>query len=169
MSMKAREMADKGGVTLEAELGQIGGVEDDISVDEENAYLADVNKAVEFCRLVKPDLFAPAIGTAHGIYKGEPKIAYDRIEEITKQTGIPIALHGGTGLSDPVFRKCIELGCSKINISTMLKHGFIDGFLEYREKNTGDYEPIKYLQYQFDFVMKDMHQIISLFGGSGKA
>ena len=169
MSIQAREKADQGGVTLEAELGQIGGVEDDISVDEEDAHLADVNKAVEFCKLVKPDLFAPAIGTAHGIYKGEPKIAYDRIEEISNRTKVPIALHGGTGLSDDVFKKCIALGCAKINISTMLKHGFIDGFMEYREKNPGDYEPIKYLQFQFDFVRKDMRQIISLFGGSGKA
>jgi len=169
MSMKAREMADKGEVTLEAELGQIGGVEDDISVDEKDAYLAEVNKSLEYCELVKPDLFAPAIGTAHGVYKGEPKIAYDRIEEISKSSKIPIALHGGTGLSDEVFKKCIALGCAKVNISTMLKHGFIDGFMEYQANNPRDYEPIKYLQYQFDFVMKDMREIISLFGGNGKA
>lgn len=169
LSMKAREMANAGKVTLEAELGQIGGVEDDISVDEKDAHLADVDKSIEFCELVKPDLFAPAIGTAHGVYKGEPKIAYDRIEKISKLTKIPIALHGGTGLSDEVFKKCISLGCAKVNISTMLKHGFIDSFLEYKEKNPGDYEPIKFLQYQFDYVKKDMNQIISLFGGAGKA
>jgi len=169
MSVKARELADQGGVTLEAELGQIGGVEDDISVDEKDAHLADVSKAVEFCETVKPDLFAPAIGTAHGVYKGEPKIAYDRIDEISKRSKIPIALHGGTGLADDVFKKCIALGCAKVNISTMLKHGFIDSFIGYRENNPDDYEPIKFLQHQFDYVRKDMEKIIRLFGGAGKA
>lgn len=169
ISQKVREIANAGGVTLEAELGQIGGVEDDMVVAEEDAHLADVGKSIEFCEAVQPDLFAPAIGTAHGMYKGQPKIAYDRIEAISKKTGIPIALHGGTGLADDVFRKCISLGCAKINISTMLKHGFINSFLEYGEKNPQDYEPLKYLGYQFDYIKRDMHTIISLFGGTGKA
>lgn len=169
MSMEARNLANTGGVSLEAELGQIGGVEDDISVDEKDAHLADVAKAIEFCEQVKPDLFAPAIGTAHGVYKGEPKIAYDRIEEISQKTGIPIALHGGTGLADDVFRKCISLGCAKVNISTMLKHGFINSFVEYNRDNPTDFEPLKYLNHQFEYVSKDMRQIISLFGGAGKA
>lgn len=169
LSIKARELADRGGVTLEAELGQIGGVEDDISVSEEDAHLADVDKAVEFCEKVKPDLFAPAIGTAHGVYKGEPKIAYDRIEEISHRTHIPIALHGGTGLADEVFRKCIGLGCAKVNISTMLKRSFIDSFVGYKMEHPDDYEPIKYLSYQLETVKGEMHQMIELFGGSGKA
>jgi fructose-bisphosphate aldolase class II/tagatose 1,6-diphosphate aldolase GatY/KbaY len=169
LSVEAREMATRGGVSLEAELGQIGGVEDDISIDEKDAHLADVSKAIEFCDKVSPDLFAPAIGTAHGVYKGEPKIAYDRIDEISKKTGIPIALHGGTGLTDDVFRKCIALGCSKVNISTMLKHGFIKSFIGYNEANPNDYEPIKYLSHQFEYISKDMKKIMTLFGASGKA
>ncbi len=169
ISQKVREIANAGGVTLEAELGQIGGVEDDMVVDEEDAHLADVDKSIAFCDAVQPDLFAPAIGTAHGMYKGQPKIAYDRIEAISQKTGIPIALHGGTGLSDDTFKKCIALGCAKINISTMLKHGFIDSFLEYRAQNPEDYEPLRYLGHQFEYIKKDMYKIISLFGGAGKA
>lgn len=153
-------------VSVEAELGQIGGVEEDITGE---AYLADVGKAVEFCKLVAVDLFAPAIGTAHGYYKGEPKIAFDRLERIAKETGVPIALHGGTGLSDEVFRRCMALGCAKINISTMLKHTYIDSFLEHRQSHPDDYEPLKYLGAQLDKLRKDVKPLLELFGSSGKA
>ncbi len=169
MSFKARELADRAGVTLEAELGQIGGVEDDMSVADEDAHLADVEKSIAFCKQVRPDLFAPAIGTAHGVYRGEPKIAYDRIEQIANETQIAIALHGGTGLADDVFKKCISLGCAKINISTMLKHDYIDGFIDYRKQQPTDYEPIKFIQHQMDHMILNIEKIIKLFGSAGKA
>ncbi len=153
-------------ISVEAELGQIGGVEEDITGE---AYLADVGKAVEFCKAVSVDLFAPAIGTAHGYYKGEPKIAFDRLERIAKETGVPIALHGGTGLSDEVFRRCISLGCAKINISTMLKHTFIDSFLEHRTAHPDDYEPLKYLGTQLEKLRRDVKPLLELFGSTGKA
>jgi fructose/tagatose bisphosphate aldolase len=103
-------------------LGAIVGVEDDIHVKEQDAHLADPEQAEQFCKELQLDCFAPAIGTAHGVYKGEPKVAFELVDLIFRRTGVPLALHGGTGLSDDVFHKCIRLGCAKVNISTQLKY-----------------------------------------------
>ena len=83
------------GVSVEGELGTIGGVEDDISVDEENASLAKPEEAIRFYEETGVDCLAIAVGTAHGMYKGEPKIHYDIIEKVAKAIPVPIVLHAG--------------------------------------------------------------------------
>jgi ketose-bisphosphate aldolase len=162
------EMARPKDVTVEAELGAIVGVEDDIHVKEQDSHLADPRQALEFCTRVPLDCFAPAIGTAHGIYKGEPEIAYHVLEEVATSTGVPIALHGGTGLSDEVFRRCIALGCAKVNISTQIKYAFIDGFVGYHNAHNTQYDPLKVLQAQFDEMKRAIAGNIKLFGSAGK-
>jgi ketose-bisphosphate aldolase len=169
LSRQVVEMARSRNVTVEAELGAIVGVEDDIHVKEQDSHLADSAQAVEFCAKVKPDCFAPAMGTAHGIYKGEPKIAYHILEKVAATTRVPIALHGGTGLSDDVFRRCIALGCAKVNISTQIKYAFIDGFIAYHNSHNTQYDPLKVIQAQFDEMKKGIAGNIKLFGGAGKA
>jgi ketose-bisphosphate aldolase len=169
LSRRVVEMARPKNVTVEAELGAIVGVEDDIHVKEQDSHLADPKQAIEFCACVKPDCFAPAIGTAHGIYKGEPKIAYHVLEEVARATRIPIALHGGTGLSDDVFKRCISLGCAKVNISTQIKYAFIDGFIAYHNAHSAQYDPLKVIKAQFDEMKKGIVDNIRLFGGAGKA
>jgi ketose-bisphosphate aldolase len=169
LTAKVVEMAKPYGVSVEAELGEIGGVEDDIAVDEEDAHLADPEKAIQFCRELDIDCFAPAIGTAHGLYKGEPNISFDRLETIAKSTHVPLALHGGTGLSDKVFLRCIDLGCSKINISTQLKHLFIDGFVNYHLENKQEYNPLKVIDAQFESMKKGVLEKIRLFKSQDKA
>jgi len=169
LSRQVVEMARQRNVTVEAELGAIVGVEDDIHVKEQDAHLADPEQAIRFCTEVEPDCFAPAIGTAHGVYKGEPKIAYDRLEEIAGKTSIPIALHGGTGLADEVFKKCISLGCAKVNISTQLKYAFIDGFVEYHNAHDTQYNPLKVIEAQYDALIAGIIGNINLFGSAGKA
>lgn len=168
MTRQVMEMAGAAGVDVEAELGEIGGVEDEKSVSDEDAYLADPEKAVAFCRNLPLAVFAPAIGTAHGVYKGEPKIAFDRLEEIARRTGVPIALHGGTGLSDQVFKKCISLGCAKVNISTQLKHTFLDSIVEYHSIHNQEYDPLKALAAQFDRIKNETAEKIELFGSAGR-
>ena len=163
------EMARPKDVTVEAELGAIVGVEDDIHVKEQDAHLADSEQAIKFCAEVKPDCFAPAIGTAHGVYKGEPKIAYDLLKEIAAKTAVPIALHGGTGLADEVFKKCISLGCTKVNISTQLKYAFIDGFVAYHNVNNTEYNPLKVIDAQLHQLQAGIVEKIKLFGSAGKA
>ena len=168
MTRQVLEMAEPAGVSVEAEMGQIVGVEDDIFVSEHDAHLAKPDEAVRFCEGLNLAAFAPAIGTAHGVYKGEPKIDYDSIEEISKRTGIPIALHGGTGLADEVFRKAISLGCAKVNISTAIKYAFIDGFVDYHLENK-KYEPLKPLEAQYTRICELVAGNIRLFGSEGKA
>jgi len=169
LSRQVVQMARPKDVTVEAELGAIVGVEDDIHVKEQQAHLADPEQAIKFCAEVKPDCFAPAIGTAHGVYKGEPKIAYDRLEEIAIKTKVPIALHGGTGLGDEVFKKCILLGCAKVNISTQLKYAFIDGFVAYHEAHNTEYNPLKVIDAQLHQLKAGIIEKIKLFGSAGKA
>ena len=165
---KVVEMADAVGVSVEAEMGEIGGVEEDIVVADEDAHLADPNKAIAFCKEVKLACFAPAIGTAHGVYKGEPKLDFGRLKTIAKETGVPIALHGGTGLAKEVFKKCISLGCAKVNISTQIKYAFIDGFVDYHNEHK-EYEPLKPLGAQFERIKTEVAEKIKLFGSAGKA
>ena len=169
LSRQVVKMARPKNITVEAELGAIVGVEDDIHVKEQDAHLADPAQAIRFCREVEPDCFAPAIGTAHGIYKGEPRIAYDLLEDIAAKTKIPIALHGGTGLADDVFKKCISLGCVKVNISTQLKYAFIDGFVDYHNSHNTQYDPLKIIDAQFHRLKEGIIEKIKLFGSALKA
>ena len=161
-------MARPKNVSVEAELGAIVGVEDDIHVKEQEAHLADPDQAEEFCRLAAVDCFAPAIGTAHGLYAGVPQIAFHLIEEIAGRTGVPLALHGGTGLSDEVFHRCIALGCAKVNISTQLKYAHIDGFVDYHRQHQ-KYDPLKPLAAQYEAVKQAVIDHIKRFGSEGKA
>lgn len=166
----AYDVATSGGVGLEAEIGAIGGTEDDKFVSEDDAILANVDECIEFCQNF-PELavFAPAIGTAHGVYKGEPKIAYDRLKEITTVVDIPIALHGGTGLTSDQFSRCISSGCAKVNISTMHKLQFIEGFTALKVEKPTLGEPIPFISAQYDLMKKGVKEMISLFGSEGKA
>ncbi|HEY8519122.1 MAG TPA: class II fructose-bisphosphate aldolase [Gammaproteobacteria bacterium] len=166
-SRKVVQMASARNVGVEAEIGQIHGVEDDMVVTE--SYLTDPNEAEKFCRELDLAAFAAAVGTAHGYYKGEPKVAFDLIAEINRRTQVPMALHGGTGLSDEVIQRCIKLGCAKINISTNLKHVFIDSFVQYHEQNPKDYEPLRVLRAQYDALKELFKEKIEQFGGAGRA
>ena len=162
-------MARPRGITVEAEMGAIVGVEDDIHVKEQDAHLADPDEAERFCQEAAVDCFAPAVGTAHGVYKGEPKIAFDLIEQIALRTGLPLALHGGTGLTAEVFKRCIELGCAKVNMSTQLKYAHIDGFVQHFNENPSQYNPLKNLGAQYERLKEAVIEDIRLFGSAGKA
>jgi len=169
LTQQVVEMAGPKNITVEAEMGAIVGVEDDIHVKQQDAHLADAEEAERFCAQVSLDCFAPAIGTAHGVYKGEPKIAFDRLQEIARRVGLPLALHGGTGLSDEIFLRCISLGCAKVNISTQLKYAHIDGFVEYYRSHNLQYNPLKNLAAQYGTLKEGIIKNIRLFGSAGKA
>lgn len=168
MTQKVIDMAHAEGVSVEAELGRIVGVEDDLTVEGEDAHLADPDEAVDFCERLRLDCFAPAIGTAHGLYKGEPKISFERLSEISRRTSTPLALHGGTGLSDDVFRRCILLGCAKVNISTQLKHTFIDAFVGHHQAHADQYDPLKVLGAQHSQLVGDITANLKRFDSVGK-
>lgn len=168
LTRQVLELAVPEDVSVEAELGAIVGVEDDLHVKEQDAHLADPDQSGKFCDELAVDCFAPAIGTAHGVYSGEPKVSYDLIKTIAKRTGLPLALHGGTGLSDEVFHKCIALGCAKVNISTQLKYAHINGFVDYHNLHQV-YNPLKPLQAQYECLKNAVTENIKLFGSGGKA
>lgn len=168
LSRTVVEMAKPENVSVEAELGAIGSVEDDISGTDQDARLADPKKAELFCRELPLDCFAPAIGTAHGLYMGEPRIAFDLLRQIAESISVPLALHGGTGLSVDVFKRCISLGCAKVNISTQLKHTLIDAFISYHNANPTEYNPLKELGAQYDKLKEDVSEKIKLFGSAGR-
>jgi len=170
LSKQVQEIADKHGVGLEAELGQILGVEDDMVVSEdEGSRLTEPEDAERFTRELDLAAFAAAVGTAHGYYKGEPKVGFDRIREINSRTGVPMALHGGTGLDEQTIARCIAGGCAKINISTNLKHVFVESFTGFHRDNPKDFEPLHLIDAQYQACKALFKSKIAEFGGSGRA
>jgi ketose-bisphosphate aldolase len=168
LSKRVRGIAEKYGVGMEAELGQIMGVEDDMHVAEEDSVLTDPEDAKRFCDALDLSAFACAVGTAHGYYKGEPKVDFDRIKRINELTGTPMALHGGTGLSDETFAKAIARGSAKINISTNLKHVFVQSFVDYHTAKPNDFEPLRLIDAQYQACKAMFAGFIDKFGGKDR-
>lgn len=137
------EVARAFGVSVEGELGLLGGKEDDIIVDEDDARLTDPDEAVRFVEATGIDVFAPAVGTAHGFYQGEPEIDFARLTEISSRLSVPVALHGSSGLSDEVIGKAIECGAKKINVGTDLKWAYTHSLREFLVNNPTEHEPRK--------------------------
>jgi ketose-bisphosphate aldolase len=118
------------GASVEGEIEAITGVEDDIGSDQE-AERQSLPVALEFIGATGIDVFAPAIGNAHGVYRAEPKLDAQRVSDIVAAQPIPIALHGGTGMTDAQFTDLIARGCAKVNISTALKVTFMQANLAF--------------------------------------
>jgi fructose-bisphosphate aldolase class II len=117
------------GADVEGEIEAITGVEDDHGSDAEAARQS-LEVSLDFIRRTGVDVFAPAIGNAHGVYKHEPVLDFQRVSDIVAAHPIPIALHGGSGLTDEQFRDLIARGCAKVNISTALKMTYMQSTLE---------------------------------------
>ncbi len=164
-----------GNISVEGELGTVGGVEDQIKVAEDEAQLANPEQAVKFVQETGLDVFAPAIGTAHGVYKtANPKIDFDRLARINRLLnggGIktPLVVHGGTGLPEDYIRKLIEAGGSKFNVSTELKHALIDAAWAYLETNRQEYDSGKMDVAVRDSIRKVVGRWIDTLGSAGKA
>lgn len=169
MSRRVVAMAAKKGLYVEAEIGQIMGVEDDMVVAEDESHLTNPAEAERFCKELDLAAFAAAIGSAHGYYKGVPKIAFDLIKNINGRTNTPMALHGGTGLDEATIKRCIELGCAKINISTNLKHVFVESFVDYHTANPKDFEPLRLIDAQYQACKELFKSKIAEFGGTDRA
>jgi ketose-bisphosphate aldolase len=153
---------------VEGELEAVKGVEDGVGGDLEGE-LVPIEKCVEFIEATGIDCFAPAIGTAHGMYATEPVINFDRVKEITARKPVPIVLHGGTGLSDDTFRRLIQNGCAKVNISTKLKIQFADSFRTYLENKPKEYDPLKLLKAVQQDVKGMAAGLMNIFGSAGQA
>ena len=161
-------LAHRHGVAVEGELEAVKGVEDGVGSDEEGAVIP-LDKAVAFIRATGVDSFAPAIGTAHGVYKGTPKINFERVSQIVAAEPVPLVVHGGTGLSDDTFRELIRRGAPKVNISTQLKITFADGFREYLEQKPLEYDPPKLLAAVKNKLVTQVSSLMCVFGSNGRA
>ena len=157
------------GVSVEGELGTIGGVEDDISVDEEDANLANPEEAIRFWEETGVDCVAIAVGTAHGMYAGEPNIRFDIIEQVARAIPVPIVLHGGSGVPDEMIRKSIEVGVGKINVNTENQVACTESIREVLGKDAKVYDPRKYLTPARNAMVKVVQSKIQLFGSSNQA
>ncbi len=139
------DFAHSYGATVEAELGKLGGVEDDLIVDEKDSFLTDPSEAAEFVKLTGVDSLAVAIGTAHGLYKIEPKLDFDRLEKIKEVVDVPLVLHGASGVPFDSVQKAIDKGICKVNIATELKIPFSTSIKEYFNENPDASDPRQYL------------------------
>ncbi|SHK07852.1 tagatose-bisphosphate aldolase subunit GatY [Paramaledivibacter caminithermalis] len=139
------EYAKNLGVTVEAELGRLVGQEDDLVVEEKDSVFTNPTMALEFAERTNIDSLAVAIGTAHGLYKSEPKLDFDRLSQIKEKVSIPLVLHGASGVPVESIGKSIELGICKVNIATELKIPFADGVKKFFQKNPDASDPRKYL------------------------
>jgi len=161
-------LAHQNGVAVEGELEAIEGVEDGVGSEYGGAVVA-LDKALAFIRETGIDSFAPAIGTAHGVYKGEPKINFERVSEIIAAEPIPLVVHGGTGLGDEVFHELIRRGSAKVNISTQLKITLADSLRQYLNERPSEYDPLKLLEAAKKAVQSMTVGFLRLFGSEGKA
>jgi fructose-bisphosphate aldolase, class II len=162
--------ARRHGAHVEGEIEGIRGVEDGIGSDDAPV-LQTLEVAVDFIRRTGVDCFAPAIGNAHGRYTATPTLDHQRVTDLVEATGVPLALHGGTGLSDEQFTDLIARGCAKVNISTGLKETFMRSGLEFLRETevTGKWDPPSLFRAQRAAVVEMARRHIRLFGGSGRA
>ena len=131
------------GVPVEAELGKVGGKEDDLEGGEGNPY-TDPEEAGIFVEKTGVDSQAVAIGTAHGVYKGIPRLDVKRLSEIREVVTIPLVLHGTSGVPDDAVRECIRRGICKVNYATDLRIAFSRGVKAYLKENPDVFDPKKY-------------------------
>lgn len=139
------DYAHKFDASVEAELGRLGGQEDNLIVDAKDSIYTNPDVAAEFIERTGIDSLAVAIGTAHGLYKEEPRLDFNRLKDIREKTNVPLVLHGASGVPLDSVRKTIELGICKVNIATELKIPFSDAIKEYFTKYPDESDPRKYL------------------------
>ena len=156
-------------ISVEAELGKIGGTEDNVTVSEREATFTDPAEAEYFVQQTGIRSLAVAIGTAHGQYKGEPKLDFERLSEIKKRVNIPIVLHGSSGVPDEALREAVKRGVRKINIDTNLREAFTDGVREVLAEKPNEIDPRKILGPAREKMAERVAEKIRIFGSNGKA
>jgi tagatose 1,6-diphosphate aldolase GatY/KbaY len=156
------------GIPVEAELGKVGGKEDDLDGGEGNGYTVPA-EAAEFAEKTGVDSLAVAIGTAHGVYKGIPKLDLERISQIRQVVSVPLVLHGTSGVPDDTVRECIRRGMCKVNYATDLRIAFSNGVKDYLAANPDVYDPKKYCAKGRELVKQYVMDKILVCGSNGRA
>jgi fructose-bisphosphate aldolase class II len=192
ITKKVVEMASPRGVSVEGELGRLKGIEEKVSVSDQEAFLTDPQAAEEFVKKTGVDSLAVAIGTSHGAYKfkGESKLDFERLAEIGRRVDIPLVLHGASGVPKPILEKAerfgaklpgakgipdeaiqraISLGICKINIDTDLRLSFVGAIREVLTTKPEEFDPRKIIGPGREAIKQTVQSKMRLFGSSGKA
>ena len=154
------EYAHKKGVSVEAEVGHIGGSEDNLTSKETNATLEECIKLYESTNI---DALAPALGSVHGLYKGEPNLDFERMKLINENIPIPLVLHGGSGIPNDKIEKAIECGISKINVNTELQIAWTTEVRKKLKEDNETYDPRKVISSGEKAIKEKISEKISLF------
>ncbi len=164
---KVVELAHFHGVSVEAELGVVGGQEDDVIAD--GVIYADPQECEELVKRTGIDCLAPALGSVHGPYKGEPNLGFKEMEDINNRAGVPLVLHGGTGIPTHDIQKAISFGTAKINVNTENQIASAKAVRETLAAKTEEYDPRKYLGPARDAIKDTVKGKMREFGSSNKA
>ncbi|GKX27898.1 fructose-bisphosphate aldolase [Vallitalea longa] len=166
---RVTEMTHAVGMQVEGEIGRIGGVEDDMFVNSDEAALTIPSEAKKFVEDTGIDTLAIAIGTAHGMYKGEPKLDFERLSAIEAIVDVPLVLHGASGVPDESIREAIRRGIAKINIATELKNPMAKAIVDTFDKNKDENDPRNYMGAAREAVKEVVKAKIRLCGSNGLA
>lgn len=169
LTKKVVELAHINGVSVEAELGRVGGQEDDIIVDDAEQAYAIPEECERLVQETNVDCFAPALGSVHGPYKGEPNLGFDRMEEVMNLTNVPLVLHGGTGIPTKDIQRAISLGSAKINVNTENQMAQAKTIREVLAEQPKQYDPRKYMGPGRDAIKETVSGKMREFGSSQKA
>ena len=156
---KVVDYAHSKGVMVEAELGHVGGMEDDVKA---SILLADFDDCLRFVKETGIDSLAPAIGTVHGIYKGELNINYELIEKLRNNIDIPLVMHGGSGLSHDILKRAIRKGITKINVNSDIQYVWHEAVKEFIKNNPDVYDPRKVIYSGKDAMNKFIEDKINI-------
>ena len=151
-------------VSVEAEVGHIGGSEDGSTSDETNARLEECIKLYEETKI---DALAPALGSVHGMYKGEPNLDFERMKEINNSLPIPLVLHGGSGIPDDKIKEAILSGTAKINVNTELQIAWTNAVREFLNNDNSTYDPRKVIASGEEALKNIVREKIELFKTRG--
>ena len=163
------QYAKQAGCSVEAELGMLGGREENIVVNSASACFTTPEDVPYFVRETGVDALAIAFGTAHGFYKETPKLDFQRVRDIAAVTTVPLVMHGGTGVSENDFRTAIVCGISKINVGTELKKTYVDAVREAVYANPTEEDPRKYMKIVKERCSQVVKEKIDIFGSTDKA
>ncbi len=169
LTLKVIEIARAAGVSTEAELGKLGGIEEHINVSERDAMMTDPEEARRFVEMTGVDSLAVAIGTAHGQYKFPPKLDFERLKRIKALVDVPIVLHGSSGVPAEDLVTAISLGVRKVNIDTNIREAFCWTLRDAISKNPEEIDPRKLLKPARDAMTEVIREKIRIFGSNGKA
>ena len=150
---------------FEAEIGKIGGEEDGIANEQ---YFTSLEEAKDFISKTNIDMLAPALGSVHGIYKGEPNIQTEIMKQISEETNMPLVLHGGSGLPESILKECVKNGIAKINFNTELQIAWHNDVLKYVNENQDIYDPRKVISSGEESLKNVVRNYINILGSKGK-